>query len=200
MKSHLDNFANQYYPVISEMIENQQLQYGLARIHSHRHISRCLIYSDWYCDYLGIFDEKERMKLYFAISLHDIGREGELQDVWENKSYQIYLEHLMSLRIDKLKVNNAHELIIVKNTKSVLNDIIHDVDCLDIMRSGAGRGGIMGFDKSYLNLFKEQPYIQDRLVSKAWQLINYSDSEEMDNVDCLKFIINKLKNEWQITT
>jgi hypothetical protein len=67
------------------------------------------------------------------------------------------------------------------------------------MRSGTGRGGIMGFDKNYLNLFKTEPYLQDRLVSGAWQLINLSDAEELDNVDCLKNINEKLKNEWQIT-
>lgn len=198
--NELDYFIKNYYPIIAEKIENQQQTYGLARIHSHRHISRCIIYGNWYCNFLAINDKKERLKLYLAIAFHDIGRQGELEDVWENQSYEIYLDYIFNtIKIDKKIVNNNKELLINKYDKSVLNDIIHDVDCLDIMRSGTGRGGIMGFDKNYLNLFKEQPYLQDRLISGAWQLINLSDSEEFDNVDCLKNINNKLKNEWQIT-
>jgi hypothetical protein len=175
----LEKFINQYYPAIAHKIEQQQIQYGLSRIHSHRHISRCIIYADWYCDFLGIKDKKEILKLYIAIAFHDIGRQGELQDVWENQSYEIYVNYLFNeIKVDKKIVNNSKELFINKYHKSVLNDIIHDVDCLDIMRSGTGRGGIMGFDKNYLNLFKEQPYLQDRLISGAWKLINISDSDE----------------------
>jgi hypothetical protein len=196
----IDYFIRNYYPTIAGKIERQQQTHGLARIHSHRHISRCIIYSDWYCNFLGINDKKERLKLYIAIAFHDIGRQGELEDVWENQSYEIYLDYIFNtIKIDKKIVNNNKELLINKYDKSVLNDIIHDVDCLDIMRSGTGRGGIMGFDKNYLNLFKTEPYLQDRLVSGAWQLINLSDAEELDNVDCLKNINEKLKNEWQIT-
>jgi hypothetical protein len=196
----LDYFIKNIYPKIAEKIENQQTTHGLARIHSHRHISRCIIYSDWYCNFLGIKDQKERLKVYLAIAFHDIGRQGELEDVWENQSYEIYLDYVFNvLKVDKKIVKDNKELMLNKYTKSTLNDIIHDVDCLDIMRSGTGRGGIMGFDKNYLTLFKEQPYLQDRLISGAWQLINLSDSEELDNVDCLKTINQKMKSEWQIT-
>jgi hypothetical protein len=191
-------FIKNYYSEIAEKIENQQIQFGLARIHSHRHISRCIIYSDWYANLLNISSYSvDRLKLYFLASMHDIGREGELVDVWENKSYQIYLEHLSKIKIDKSKVNNNEELIIFKNN-NILSDILHDVDCLDIMRSGTGRGGIMGFQKSYLNLFKDNSFIQDKMVSDAWQLINLTDGMEYENKDCLKTIYEKNKNEWKI--
>jgi hypothetical protein len=195
----LEKFINDYYPAIANKIEQQQLKYGLSRIHSHRHISRCIMYADWYCDFLAIKDSKERLKLYIAISFHDIGRHGELQDVWENQSYEIYVNYLFNeIKVDKKIVNNGKELFINKYNKSVLNDIVHDVDCLDIMRSGTGKGGIMGFDKNYLKLFKEQTYLQDRLISGAWKLINLSDADEFDNVNCLKIVNQKNKDEWQI--
>jgi hypothetical protein len=195
----LEKFINQYYPAIAHKIEQQQIQYGLSRIHSHRHISRCIIYADWYCNFLGINDKKERLKLYIAIAFHDIGRQGELQDVWENQSYEIYVNYLFNeIKVDRNIVNNGKELFVNKYHKSVLNDIVHDVDCLDIMRSGTGRGGVMGFDKNYLNLFKEQTYLQDRLISAAWKLITLSDADEFDNVNCLKTLNQKNKEEWQI--
>jgi hypothetical protein len=196
----LEKFISEYYPAIANKIEQQQIQYGLSRIHSHRHISRCIIYADWYCDFLGIKDKKERLRLYVAIAFHDIGRQGELEDVWENQSYEIYVDYIFNeIKIDKKIVNNSRELIINKYNQSVYNDIIHDVDCLDIMRSGTGKGGIMGFDKNYLKLFKEQTYLQNRLISGAWKLINLSDADEFDNVNCLKILNQKNKEEWQIT-
>ena len=183
----LDKFIETYYPKIAERIEQQQITYGLARIHSHRHIARCIIYADWYCDLMNL-DSIERMQLYFAISFHDIGREGELEDVWEAKSRQMYLDYLKENKLDKYIVNDS----------KILNDIIHDVDCLDIMRMGTGRGGIMGFDRNYLNLFKEQLHLQGLLISSAWKLISFTDSIENDNIDCLAIIHNQNKNEWKI--
>ena len=184
----LEYFINNYYPAIAEKIEQQQITYGLARIHSHRHISRCIIYSDWYADLFNIGKEDiERMKLYFALAFHDIGREGELEDVWEGKSKQIHSDYLSELKIDKYQVND----------NLILSHIIHDVDCLDIMRSGAGRGGIMGFDKNYLILFRENTFMQDKMISNAWDLINLTDGDYFENKHCLKRIIDLKFNEWK---
>lgn len=189
MNHILQLFIDDYYPEIANKIEHQQVHYGLSRIHSHRHISRCIIYSDWYADLLNIGkDDIKRMQLYFAISFHDIGREGELEDVWERKSIQMCSDYLNDLNIDKYEVNN----------NLILSHIIHDVDCLDIMRSGTGRGGIMGFDKNYLILFRENMAMQDKMITNAWNLINLTDGIENDNVNCLKDICLKIKHESDI--
>jgi hypothetical protein len=183
----LNQFLELHYPYISEKIEWQQNQYGLARIHSHRHISRCIIYSDWYADLMNIGKEDiQRMQLYLAIGFHDIGREGELEDVWESKSKDIYMGYLKDMNIDNYAVNSK-----------LLQEIIHDVDCLDIMRSGAGRGGIFGFDRNYLYLLKEQPTLQEKMIGNAWNLINLTDSLYFENKDCLKMICDLKFNEWK---
>lgn len=179
----LKEFIDTYYPPIAEIIEQQQIEYGLARIHSHRHISRCIIYSNWYSDLMNL-DDTQKMQLYFAIAFHDIGRKGELEDVWEGKSKEIYLLYMKENKLDKYVVNED----------KILNDIIHDVDCLDIMRSGTGRGGIMGFDRNYLNLLKDDLHLQGKIISDAWTLISLSDAEENDNVNCLSFMYNNFKN------
>ena len=184
----LELFINEYYPAIADKIETQQNKYGLARIHSHRHISRCIIFADWYADLLDIPKEDEkRMQLYFAIAFHDMGREGELEDVWEEKSRQMGIDYLIELKLDKYEVNN----------NLLLSHIIHDVDCLDIMRSGAGRGGIMGFDRNYLILFRENIYLQEKMITNAWSLINLTDYDYFDNVDCLKKIYDLKFNQWK---
>lgn len=183
----LKEFIDTYYPPIAEIIEQQQIEYGLARIHSHRHISRCIIYSNWYSDLMNL-DDTQKMQLYFAIAFHDIGRKGELEDVWEGKSKEIYLLYMKENKLDKYIVNE----------EKILNDIIHDVDCLDIMRSGTGRGGIMGFDRNYLNLLKDELNLQGVIISNAWRLITLTDSIENDTMDCLFNIFSKNKSEWKI--
>ena len=192
----LQYFIEHYYSDISEKIEQQQITYGLARIHSHRHISRCIIYADWYANLLGISEcSVDRLKLFFAIAFHDIGREGELEDVWEAKSRQIYNDYLKTLIIDKSIVNNSEDLIIYNNI--ILSHILHDVDCLDIMRSGAGRGGIMGFDRNYLILFRENTFMQEKMISNAWDLISLTDGDSFENKYCLKRIFELKLNEWK---
>jgi hypothetical protein len=54
----------------------------------------------------------------------------------------------------------------------------------------------MGFDKKYLNLFKENVFLQDKIISNAWQLINNSDSIEYDTKECLKMIHELNLNKW----
>jgi hypothetical protein len=197
MSIYIEYFIKHYYDDIAKIIEQQQIQCGLARIHSHRHISRCVIYSDWYCNILNIpNDSIDRLKLYLAISLHDIGRKGELEDVWESDSKKIYIDYVSKI-VDKNDVNKKGLLIDYEKDK-ILTDIIHDVDCLDIMRYGTGRGGIMGFDKKYLYLLQDNSYLQDVLVSTAWKLINYTDDIEYDNVNCLKDIYLKNISVWKI--
>jgi hypothetical protein len=195
----LEYFIANYYPEISQLIERQQTTYNLARIHSHRHISRCIIYSDWYCNMLGINGAIQRIKIYLAIAFHDIGRMGELEDLWENQSYEIYVNYIFnSLKVPKHIAENNRDLIIDKYEKTTINDIIHDVDCLDIMRLGTGRGGIMGFDKKYLRLFVDSIHIQEQFQNNAWNLICLTDSINFDNTDCLQNIYSKNKDIWKI--
>ena len=49
------------------------------------------------------------------------------------------------------------------------------------MRSGTGRGGIMGFDKNYLILFRENTFMQDKMIQNAWNLINLTDGDYFEN-------------------
>jgi hypothetical protein len=94
---------------------------------------------------------------------------------------------LKELKLDKYQVND----------NLILSHIIHDVDCLDIMRSGTGRGGRMGFDKNYLILFRENTFMQDKMIKNAWDLINLTDGDYFENKHCLKRIFDLKFNEWK---
>jgi len=183
------DFSKTIYPELSELIENQQINYGLARIHGQRHIARCLIYADFYVQQFQLSDD-EALKVYFAICFHDLGREAEGEDYWTGRSGELAHTWLYNNGYVKY-ANDVAQYILQKDNSNydvAGKNILHDVDCLDIMRPSTGRGGIIGFQSSYLIYFKNN-YIQSTVIEKAWNLINLTESKN-DTKNFLYEIIN----------
>jgi hypothetical protein len=82
--------------------------------------------------------------------------------------------------------------------ENIFSKIVYDTDCYDIMRSGTGRGGLYGFDKRYLKCFKEDVFMQDKIINFAWKLISLTDNLEYENVNSLNNIFHKTSNEWKM--
>jgi hypothetical protein len=59
-------------------------------------------------------------------------------------------------------------------------------------------GGIMGFQKKYLCLLESKSHIQKQLIQNAWQLINLTDAENFDTINCLKLMYQKNIQLWKI--
>jgi hypothetical protein len=196
----LKQFEKLYYtPTISGLIENQQVQYSLARIHSHRHIARCLIYAEKYLQEF-LPSKHQNYDVYFAISFHDIGRVMELEDHSSVGSIEIAIKSMTELKLSEDLINDTCRLIQNKD-KSYRNDIyemiVHDVDCLDIMRPSTGRGGIGGFDRSYLKLFRNFTGKQEAFISSAWKLISLTEDYSYENNNCLNLMINNIDSIWK---
>jgi len=192
----LGNFIEQKYPEIANLIEQQQINYGLHRIHGQCHIARCIIIAEYLLNISVIpKDSIERLQVYYAISFHDLGRQGECEDVWQMESYEICKNYLLSKKYDNEFVNNTANLMLKKNelNESIFSKIVYDTDCYDIMRSGTGRGGLYGFDKRYLKCFKNEPTIQDKIINFAWNLIQQTDNHEYENVNGLKNMFTKFE-------
>lgn len=195
----LELFEQKYYtPYISNIIENQQIEFGLARIHSHRHISRCLIYADWYCKYFQL-KEFDNLHLYFAVAFHDMGRTTELIDhstIGSVNKARVFME---SVGISN-EIINATCFIIenkdVSHNENIYKKILHDVDCLDIMRPSTGIGGICAFNNSYLELLKENPQQQLNYVHLAWKLITFTEIDLYETNNCLRLMNDNLKDIW----
>ena len=194
----LENFIEQNYPEIANLIEQQQIKYGLHRIHGQCHIARCIIIAEYLLNISVIpKDTIERLQVYYAISFHDLGRQGEGEDVWQMESCEMCKNYLVSKKYDNEFVNNTADLMLKKNglNESIFSKIVYDTDCYDIMRSGTGRGGLYTFDKRYLKCFKEDIFMQDKIINFAWKLISFTDNSEYENVNALKNMFNKMKNE-----
>jgi hypothetical protein len=112
----LENFIEQNYPEIANLIEQQQIKYGLHRIHGQCHIARCIIIAEYLLNISVIpKDSIERLQVYYAISFHDLGRQGECEDVWQMESYEICKNYLLSKKYDNEFVNNTADLMLKKN-------------------------------------------------------------------------------------
>ena len=195
----LSKFEEAYYtPTISALIENQQIEHSLARIHSHRHISRCLIYAEKYLkDFLP--SKHQNFDVYFAISFHDIGSVMELEDHSFVGSIEIANKCMSDLQLSDVLINDTCRLIQNKD-KSYCNDvyemIVHDVDCLDIMRPSTGRGGIIGFDRNYLQLFKNNPSKQQEYIEFANKLIFLSENILYESKNSLSLMMENMNDIW----
>jgi hypothetical protein len=195
----LSKFEETYYtPTISGIIENQQIQYSLARIHSHRHIARCLIYAEKYLQEC-LPSKHQNYDVYFAISFHDIGRVMELEDHSSVGSIEIAIKCMTELKLSEDLINDTCRLIQNKD-KSYRNDIyemiVHDVDCLDIMRPSTGRGGIIGFDRNYLQLFSNNPSKQQEYIEFANTLIFLTENILYESKNALRLMVENMKDIW----
>ena len=197
--SNLKEFENKYYTnYISNLIEKQQLDYGLARIHSHRHISRCLIYADWYCNALNL-ELYDNLHLYFAVCFHDMGRTTEGVDHSTIGSIEMAQKHMELLKVHPEIIFETCRIIEHKDkgVQNIYEMVLHDVDCLDIMRPSTGRGGVGGFDRNYLRLYRNYPLGQEALISNAWKLINLTENDSFEKNDCLHLILNNIESIWK---
>ena len=197
----IEQYINEYHYEIAEMIEKQQIKYGLHRIHGQSHISRCIIIAEHLLTLCDIpKNDTQKMQVYFSIAFHDLGRKGECEDVWQKESYDLCVEYLKSKKMDNEYVNNTANLMLKKNelNESIFSKIVYDTDCYDIMRSGTGRGGLYGFNREYLKCFKGNLFIQDKIINFAWRLISLTDNMEYENVNSLKNMYEKTSNEWKM--
>lgn len=195
----LEEFIENEYQNIAELIEQQQITYGLHRIHGQAHISRCIMIAENLLNLLiSENDDNKKLQVYYAICFHDIGRKGECEDIWQQESFDFCINYL-SKKYDNEFVNNTANLMLKKNelNESIYSQIVYDTDCYDIMRSGTGRGGIYGFDKKYLKCFRANDFMQDKLIHFAWKLINLTDNNEYENIYSLKKMYEKTSNEWK---
>jgi hypothetical protein len=199
-KGMLEEYIDSYYSEIAQMIEEQQIKFGLHRIHGQGHIARSIIIAKHLLDlHFEPKDSINRLQVYLAISFHDIGRQGEGEDAWETASYDICKKYLIDKNFDNEFVNNTANLMVKKNelNENIYSKIVYDTDCYEIMRSSTGRGGLYGFDKKYLKCFKDDEIKQQEMINLAWKIISLTDNSEYENLNALNNMFKKMKNGWE---
>ncbi|MCW7552521.1 SidE phosphodiesterase domain-containing protein [Endozoicomonas gorgoniicola] len=114
--------------------------------------------------------------LMTASLFHDSGREGEGEDTpeWERTSAEQCEDHLLAMGCPHSMVAACKSSIINKDrsdrsAKTLVEKLIHDADCLEIMRTSSGNR----FDLAELDLyhdFSAEPDIDSQLYNLASQV------------------------------
>lgn len=134
---------------------------------------------------LGKEKEKNRLLLALSGAFHDVARENEGPDFWDTESSEI-----LSLLLEKVKISKQDaapyvEAIANKDPYSgvfstTIQQIVHDADCLDIIRLS----GEYGFYKNRLEFYhfdKEKKDFCDSLIHEIADFIFITENLEIKN-------------------
>lgn len=161
-----EDFKIHYYGGIMAIIERQRAEYPDTELHGYAHIARCLILTHVLATIHGLSYEEE-MKCLIAIGLHDSGREGDGEDVWEEESAIIASDFCKTKSLGEKFAADVRSLITdktdVDNLPNKMLVVCHDADCLDIIRCF----GLQGFDEYRFASFRDT-----ELISEARLRIN----------------------------
>ncbi len=128
--------------------------------HGCMHVCRAAIMihaiADLYKKYdpsIDITDEDIALAQYLTL-FHDSARQADGVDVWDDESAENARSYLQALQFEESKIHEAIEALKSKDSgapKGIIGKLIHDADCLDIMRVY----GKNGFKNQYLQVYKD---------------------------------------------
>lgn len=196
MKAY-NKFKEKYYLPIMELIEAQRMAFPETKLHGYAHIARCLVLTHVLCKMHEV-DEENELKCLIAIGLHDVAREDDGEDLWEEQSGLIAKEFCAKYGFSTEFTKEVYKLITEKTyvenlpTKNFI--VCHDADCLDIIRCF----GIDRFDTTHFASFPDKSGLRDFLIQDTCTLIDctYLDEYEYDNKNSLLLMERNIKNAW----
>ena len=134
-KSKLPYYLELFKSEISTSYQQHEDTFDPESFHGRFHILRCLFLADFI---MKIYQEEggtlDQDMVYFAILFHDIAREGNGFDEWEEESADTCLKFMM---LNSFKVDYAFktsQLILKNDLNSLEGQILCDVDVLDYNR------------------------------------------------------------------
>lgn len=183
-------------------------EHGIARqIHGITHVTRAANYIYPLVNLYRYFGDDDACKLSpddielikIAVLYHDAAREGEGTDLWDKQSAEMLYHYLTkTLKIPTEKATLLAEAVANKDAKwipskekhkkNIYQKLIHDADCLDIIRARPS------FDANHLDFYQQIGHQDDNafeamatLITEARSLIN----RQGDSYGDLDFSIKK---------
>lgn len=192
-------FKRKYYKQIMDLIQIQRQRFPETSIHGYSHIGRCIIITH-VLSQLHKLSYKSELKCLIAIGLHDVSREDDGEDLWEEQSGQMAYYFCMKNGLGVDFAEDVKKLITDKTDYRDLPNkefiVCHDADCLDIIRVF----GIDGFEERNFVSFKGDKQLRYDLIKDTCELIDatYLDDWEYDNQDCLYLMEKNIKGVWNM--
>lgn len=180
-------FTNDIYPVYKA----HQDTFDPDGIHGVMHIARCIIAAFALAERCPDGKEVDLVAIFYAVAFHDSGRRGNQIDFWEMDSRQNCLDFCTKNGIP----NALYIASLIPKSLPKPNDFnyvcVHDADVLDIMRPCAGQGGLGGFKRQFMLLFKDQPGWCDEFILRWCKFVLETEArkKELSGPDCFEKLV-----------
>jgi hypothetical protein len=133
--SKLDHFLKIFEQDVAPFYHKHEETFDLESFHGRFHILRCLILVDTLDKFYtlnGLTYDID--KAFYAVLFHDIAREGNGCDEWEEDSAEICFDYLKKEGFTNQEANEISRLILKETPFTLEGQILYDVDVLDYNR------------------------------------------------------------------
>ena len=173
--SKLPFYLELFKSEIATRYQQHEETFDPESFHGRFHILRCLFLADFIIKiYLeeGIILDQDMV--YFAILFHDIAREGNGFDEWEEESADTCLKFMMLNSFKEDYAIKTSQLILKNDLNSLEGQILYDVDVLDYNRFFPIGFFDDLFDASRLKFGSKNDVSGYRNLNVIEELINYA--------------------------
>jgi hypothetical protein len=112
-----------------------------------------------------------------AAAFHDVARQDEGEDLWDDESAQVFASWMASLGVPPVRIEVLRHAVASKDPDSeevFLSDeqrVVHDADCLDIVRVLRHRDEFRRAELCFYGLDGLDPVVPERLVEEAADIV-----------------------------
>lgn len=179
LSKKLELFLQIFENDVAPFYEKHEQTFDLESFHGRFHILRCLFLVDkldhFYLS-LGLTYDIDRA--YYAVLFHDIARQGNGWDEWEEDSAERCYTYLFSKGKSEEEARSISQLILKEKPFTLEGQILYDVDVLDYNRFFALPFQCNFFDEKRLIVGSErdcsgiiEPGFRKHLIYVAQQLV-----------------------------
>jgi hypothetical protein len=119
----------------------------------------------------------DRLGVAMAAAFHDVARQDEGEDLWDEESAEVFASWMTSLGVPPIRIEVLRHAVASKNPGSeddFLSDeqrVVHDADCLDILRVLRHRNEFRRSELCFYGLDGLDPVVRERLVEEAADIV-----------------------------
>ncbi|NGX26336.1 MAG: hypothetical protein K940chlam6_00252 [Chlamydiae bacterium] len=180
-------FLDEYETEIFPFYEKHEKTFDNIRVHSRMHVARALIFCEVMARYYTVMGIEVNFPLLRrAIGLHDAGRQGNGEDIWEKDSAKILASHLRKKGVGYFTANKQANIIVKDGTDKkypIEYFLAQSGDCLDIMRLPMGPGPKNGFREELLTFMNHEGcaskgLLRKQLIEEVWRFVQETEKRK----------------------
>lgn len=183
LSKKLELFLQIFEDDVAPFYEKHEQTFDLESFHGRFHILRCLFLVDKLDHfYLSVGLTYDIDRAYYAVLFHDIARQGNGWDEWEEDSAEHCYTYLLSFGKTEEEARNISQLILKESPFTLEGQMLYDVDVLDYNRFFALPFQRNFFDEKRLKVASEKdcsgsvdPGFRRYLIDYAQKLVQLTE-------------------------